>query len=134
GLVFDHGVDGEAQGAQQVLEQFELSEQFGFDFGAVLVTVVELVAKRWNDVVGGDGDVGGTVFEQGHHRTGHTTGRGDFGSVIVDVGGEGEVVTEQLVGSVDQVDLHGGLPRRRHAGERSQVTAAASSRRRAVRA
>ena len=72
----------------------------------VLVAGPQVVAERLDDVVGGDADVGGAVLEQLEHRAGDPAGRRHLPAVVGEVGRQGEVVAEQLVGAVDEVDVH----------------------------
>ena len=52
-------------------------------------------------------DMGRALLEHPQHRAEHTPGGGHLDPVVVEVRGDREVVTEQLVGAVDQVDLEG---------------------------
>ena len=64
GLELDHGPDGDPARGHDLFQQRELREQMGVDPGAGLVAGPEIVAERFDDVIGGDGDVGCAGLEQ----------------------------------------------------------------------
>ena len=110
GLVFDHRPHRDAQRGERFLEHGKLREQFGFDAGTRLVSRPEPIAKRLDDVVGGDADVRGAGGDQAEHRADHAADRGHFPSRGVFRRRKGVVVAEQLVGAVDQVNVQKELP------------------------
>ena len=68
-------------------------------------------------------DVGRAVLEQVEHRRDHAADRADVDAVGIDVLRPRVVVPEQLVGAVDEVDVHGGTVRLRANGEASPFRA-----------
>src|SRR5690606_39275641 len=90
----------------QIFDQAELGEQVLVDPRAVLVGGPQVVAERLDDVVGGHADVGGTLLDHGEHRPRDASRRSHLTAVVGQVGGEGEVVPEQLVGPIHQVYVH----------------------------
>ena len=57
-------------------------------------------------MIGGDTDMGCPLLEQQDHRAEDTTGRSDLLARVGDVGGGGKEIPEELVGAVDQMNLH----------------------------
>ena len=110
GLELDHRPHGDAERPQRVLEHRELREQLGRHAGAGLVARPEVVAERLDHVVGGDAHVGRALLEHPEHRPEDPADRGHLDAVVVEVRRHGEVVTEELVGAVDEVDLHRPAP------------------------
>jgi hypothetical protein len=66
-----------------------------------LVTWPQFVAKRFDDVIGRNRDVRGTVFDHSQNRGKDASDRGDLSSVRILRGRQRVVVPEQLVGTVD---------------------------------
>jgi hypothetical protein len=102
GLLLDHRPHREPGRPQRVLDLGELRLQRRVDPGAGLVAGPQVVAERLDDVVRGDADVGGALLEE--HQAGADDPSG--GAVPLVLVGRGEVVAEQLVGAVDEVDVH----------------------------
>ena len=57
-------------------------------------------------MVGGDAEVGGALFDHLEDGGKDATDGGDLHAVLVLHGREGVKVAEELVGAVDEVDLH----------------------------
>ena len=115
GLELHHRPHGHPRGRQSVLQDRELALQVRVDALARLVGRPQLVSKRLDDVVGGDADVRGPLLEQRQHRAHHAPGGPHLLPVAVHVPRHGEEVAKQLVGAVDQVDVH--RPTTRRTGE-----------------
>jgi hypothetical protein len=90
----------------------ELRQQRLVDPRPGLVAGPEVVAERFDDVVGGHRQVGGAVSEQVEHRAEDALERSDLQAVGVLLGRHRVEVPEELVGAVDQVDQHGYRPSR----------------------
>src|SRR5206468_319023 len=106
GLVLHERPHREARGGERLLERLELGAQRRIDPRAGLVAGVEVVAERFDHVVAGDADVRGALLEQPDQRREHAAQRAHLLTVRTQVRGHREEVAEQLVGAVDQVDLH----------------------------
>jgi hypothetical protein len=105
GLPLDHRPRGEPGGHEQFLHHGNLVEQHGVHPLTALVARVQVVAEALDDMVAGDGDVGGPRHHQ-LQRAGHHTRSGVEGAGIAVASDLAEVLAEQLVGAVDEVDLH----------------------------
>ncbi len=106
-LELDHGPDDDAQRTQGVLQQGELREQLGRHALVGLVARVTLVAPGVDDVVGGAAEVGhALVAQQRQDRLHDAEGRGYRLTIEALVRRPPEVRPEELVGAVEQVDLH----------------------------
>ena len=109
GLELDHRPDDDAHRGERVLERMELREQRRLDALAGLVAGPEVVAKRLDDVVGGDADVrraaarASRAPSAARRRTAPQRPVGALGEAAQAV-----EVAEQLVGAVDEVDDHSG--------------------------
>ena len=126
GLELDHRPDPNAEGLEGLLEQGELGPELRSHLGTRLVAGPQVVAKRLDDVIGGDPDVGDALGEERRHRPEHAPRRSHLGPVVGSRGRPAEELAEELVGAVDQVDLHGAsLPgaRRSSTELRSPATA-----------
>ncbi len=106
------GPDRDAEGAQGVLDQGELSQERRFDSGAGLVAGPEIVSKRFDDVIGGDTHMGGALLEELQDGADDAAGGAHVNPIGVEVFRHREVVTEQLIGPVDEMHLHGERPSR----------------------
>ena len=106
GLVLDERPHREAGRGERLLERVELRAQRGVDARAGLVARVEIVAERLDHVVAGDADVGRALLEQPDQRREHAAHGAHLLAVRARVRRHREEVPEQLVGAVDQVDLH----------------------------
>jgi len=84
-----------------VLEQLELRQQVGFDAFGRFVAWPESVAKRFDDVIGRNGDVRGFVLEQTQHGSEDASDRGDLPPVRIPCGRQRVIVPEQFVCAVD---------------------------------
>ena len=73
---------------------------------AGLVARPQLVAERLDDVIGRDADVRGPRRHHAEQRRDHAAHGPDFAAVAHRGRGHREVVPEQLVGAVDQIDVH----------------------------
>ena len=105
GLVLDHGPGGDTHRHQRVLEDRGLVQELRRHALARLVARPQVVAEALDDVVRRHADVGGALLQELQRRGEHTDG-GPVRPGILVPGGLPEVLPEQLVGAVDQVDLH----------------------------
>ena len=110
GLVLDHGEDPEARRREHRLEQRELGEEFRRHALAGLVALEHLVAEGLDHLVGGDADVGGALLEHSEDRADDRPRGRHLAAVGRHVRWHREVVAEQLVRSVDEVNLHAAPP------------------------
>ncbi len=101
GLELDHRPHGHAHRIERVLEHGELSEQLWRHPCTRLVARPQVVAKRFDDVVGRDADMCGAVLEESEGRSEDTDGRAERSGF-----GAAEVLPEELVGAVDEMDVH----------------------------
>src|SRR2546429_2894762 len=106
GLELLHRPDHHAHVAQRVLERMELREQVRLDAFAGFIARPEIIAKRFNDVVGGHTDVRRASLEHPEHRAEHADDRGDFVAISVELFRHRVEMPEQLVGAVQEVDFH----------------------------
>ena len=109
-LKFHHRPDDNAGRREHVFEQWELRQQVGFNAFAGLVTRPQSVAKRFDDVIGRNGDVRGAALDHAQHRGEDASDRGHFAAVLIPRGRQRVVVPEQLVCAVDQIDVQGATP------------------------
>ena len=103
GLVFDLGPDLESGEREQFFDLGELGEEFGVDPRAVLVSLVEIVSPRLDDMVGRDPKMRGAIGNQIEHGVEHPS-LGSMPGIAVRFR---VVEAEQLIGAVDEVNLHG---------------------------
>ena len=103
-----HPVNSRRGSRGHVSLDIELGQQIGLDPLSCLVAVEQLVPERLDDVIECHSHMGRAVVpEQGEKRSGQAEGRADLPSVGRR-GARGAVVRpKQLVGPVDQVNLHG---------------------------
>ena len=97
----------------------ELRKEFRLDALAGLVAVEEFVPKRSDHMVEGDGDVGNVPprSTKRQHRAHEGSGRPHLLPLGVLAAGCTEIGAEELVGSVDEMDVHARtLPRPRQTG------------------
>ena len=109
-LELHHRPDHNARRREDVFEQRELRQQVGLDAFAGLVAWPQLVAKRFDDVIGRHGNVRGAALDHAQHRREHAADRGDLAAVLIPRGGQRVVVPEQLVCAVDQIDVQWATP------------------------
>ena len=106
GLQLDHRPHRHAHRRERALERMELRPQRRLDALARLVAGPQCVAERFDHVIGRDAEVRGVLLDHLQHRVqhaGHGAERLVFSLVETPLPVE---VTEQLVGSVDEVDDH----------------------------
>ncbi len=83
GLEFDHGPDDDAGGGEDFFQQIELGEEVGVNAFAGFVAGPEAVAKGLDDVIGGNGEVGGTGVKHAEDGGQDTTHGGDFAAIAI---------------------------------------------------
>ena len=109
GLPLDHRPRRHTHRLERALHDRDLPEQLGRHARARLVARPEVVAERLDDVVAGDTDVGRTLLEQlqcGGEDTDGGVERAGVTRRVAAAPHASEVLAEQLVRSVDEVDLH----------------------------
>jgi hypothetical protein len=107
-LELDHRPDHDSQGAERLLQRLELGEQRGLDPLARLVPAPELVAKGFDDVIGGDPQMRGALFDHLQDPMQYTEHRTQ-GAILACEAAQPVEVTEQLVRTVDEVHDHRGI-------------------------
>ena len=101
GLELDHRPDRDAHRVQRVFQRLKLRPQVWLDPFAGFVVRPEVVAERFNHMVGGDAYVRGAGldhFQYGMQHAGHRLIRLVLALIVASVSVE---MAEQLVGSVD---------------------------------
>src|SRR5207245_8107641 len=93
-------------------EQWELCQQVGFDAFAGFVTWPQFVAKRFDNVIGRNSDVRGTVLDHAQHRREDASDRGYLPPIRIPCGRQCVIVPEQFVCAVDQMDVQSAAPLR----------------------
>jgi hypothetical protein len=92
----------------RALRERELGEELGGHALARLVAGIEVVAERLDHVVEGAGHVGDTVLAQEREeRPQEAARRAHLAAVGRACRRRAEVAAEELVGPVDEVELHG---------------------------
>src|SRR6266699_1321756 len=118
-LELGHGPYRHAHGGEGVFERVELREQGGVDALTGLVIGPERVAKRLDDVVGGDAEMRRALLDHLQYRVEHSD-HGAEGRVLALCGAAAAVeLAEQLVRAVDQMNDHAAEPRP-HAAARAR--------------
>ena len=108
GLELEHGPDHHAESPQRIFDELELRQQLWRHPRLRLVAGVTIVAPGADDMVGGAAEVRDTVIgQQRQHRLHHAQRRADRLAIEAAVRRSPEVRAEELVGGVQQVDLHG---------------------------
>ena len=102
-----HRPHREARRGQGLFDQIELAPKQRIDTTPVLVGVQHVVAKRLDHVIGGHPYVGCAFLDQLQTSADHASRRRHLTAIGGEVGRHGVVVTEQLIGAVDQMYLHG---------------------------
>ncbi len=111
GLELHHGPDHNAQRGNSSLCHGELSQQVRVDAGARLVSREEIVAEGLDDVVEGAGDMRHAGRGDERHETPEKAdGGADLPAVWALSRRRAEVVAKELIGAVDQMDLHCSIP------------------------
>ena len=110
GFDLDHRPHGHAHCNQRLFEWMELRAQNPLDAFAGLVLGPEIVAERFNDVIGRDSDVRRAVFEHLCHGMEHARHRAEWRIGFLEAPDAVEV-TKQFVGAVNEVNDHKELLR-----------------------
>src|SRR4051812_3817465 len=106
GLELHHRPDGDAERGERLFEQRELREQIGVNPGARLVSGPQPVPEGFDHVIGRDPEVVGALANQGENRCDHGTYCPNLAAVAVASGRDRIIMPKQLVGAVDDVDVH----------------------------
>ena len=93
--------------SQCVLERLELRAKRRIDTLSRFVAVPKLVTKRLDDVIGGDADVRGAFVDHLQHGIEHADDGAESSILSVGEATQSVKMTEELVGSVDQMNDHG---------------------------
>ena len=104
GLEFLHRPDDDAHGAQRLFERLKLRQQLGLDSLARLVSGPEIVAKRFDHVIGRDAQVRGAALQHAEDRSQNADERGRFPAVLVRLSWHRIEMPEQLVRAVEEVN------------------------------
>src|SRR5208283_1335030 len=110
GFKLHHRPDNDAGCGENVFEDRKLRKEVGFDSLTCLVILPEVVAKRLDDVVGGNADVRDAVAHHGQQRGKHAADCTHFAAPLVTSLGHGKVVAKQLVRSINQIDFQPEAP------------------------
>jgi hypothetical protein len=103
GLQFDHRPDGDAHGAERVLQRLELRQQRWLDTFARLVARPQAVAERLDDMVGGHPDVRLAALDELEHGLEDANHRAERTVLPVVEAAQAVEVSEQLVRAVDEM-------------------------------
>ena len=109
GFELHHRPHHDAERRQRFFEQGKLRLEVGFDAFAGLVAGPELVSERLDDVIGRHRQVRGASVDHPEDRADHAAHRANLQAVGVACRRHRVVVTEQLVGSVDEKNLQARL-------------------------
>src|SRR5687768_7931717 len=85
----------------------KLRKQCGLDAVTGFVAGPELVAKRFDHVIGGDADVGPALLDQLEHRVQDAVDRAEWTVLALVEAAQAVEVAEQLVSAIDEVNDHG---------------------------
>jgi hypothetical protein len=102
---FNHGPDSHAHRCQRFFEWLKLREQRALDSGAGFITGPELIAKRLDDVIGGDADVSCAVLQHAKDGSEHS-GDGAKRWISFLETPDAVEVPEEFVSAVDKVNDH----------------------------
>src|SRR2546426_1581498 len=111
GLELDHGPDSDAHRSERVLQRVELREKRRLDALARLVISPDVIAKRLDDVIGGDPDVRRSLLDHLQHGLQHADHGAERPVLAFVEATQAVEVPEQLVGTVYEVDDHASLCR-----------------------
>ena len=106
-LELHHRPNHDAGRREDLLKQRKLRQQLRLDAVTSFVSRPQLVAKRLDDVIGGNRDVRRPALDHSQHRREDATHRAHFASLLVACGRHRIVMPEQLVRAVNQKDFHG---------------------------
>ena len=93
-LELHHRPDDKARGRKNLFKQRELRQQVRLDAFAGFVTRPQSVAKRFDHVIGGDGDVRGAVLDHAHHGRQDPSNGGDLPPIRIPRRRQSVVVAE----------------------------------------
>jgi hypothetical protein len=100
GFQLDHGPDRDAHRGERFLQGMELRPKRGLDAVSRLVVGPQLVAERFDDMIGGDAEVGGPLLDHLQHRMQHAGDGPERFVLALVVAALTVELTEQLVGAV----------------------------------
>src|SRR5213076_1769680 len=109
GFELDHRPDDNAHRRKCLLEWMELREQRGLDADAGLVVRPKSIAKRVDHVVGGDAEVSVAALDHLEHGLQHADDSAVRAVHAFVEPAQAVEVTEELVGTVNEMDDHFGL-------------------------
>src|SRR5216684_4723576 len=105
-LIIDHWPHHYSHCFQCFLENGELREQLRRHTLTGLVSGIQIISKRFHDMIGCNSEVGCTVLDHGQDGGQNTSYCADFLPVRICCGGHREKMAEQFIRSVDQVHIH----------------------------
>src|SRR5262249_23112928 len=108
-LDLDHGPHGDAHRGERLLQWIELRPERRLDAGARLVAGPQIVAERFDHMVGRDTDVRTTRLDRLQHSGQHPDHRPEWRVLAVRESANAVEVSKQLVRAVDQVNEHDDL-------------------------
>src|SRR5205085_12585705 len=104
-LELDHWPDGDAHGYERLLERMKLREQRRLHVRARLIARPEIVAERFDDVIGGDAEVRRALLDHLQHGVQHPGHRAER-RVLLPEPAQAVEMAEELVGPVDEMYDH----------------------------
>ena len=105
-----HRPDHNAGCRKHIFQQRKLRKQLAFNACAGLVTRPQSIAKRFDDVVGGNGDMRGPALDHAEHRRENAADGSDFPALGILGGRQRVIMPKQFVRAVDQVNVQGATP------------------------
>src|SRR5882724_6363148 len=107
GLQFHHRPHCHTHCVKRFFQWMKLCEQHSFNSSARFVAGPEVVAKRFNDMIGGDAEVRRAVLDHLRDHVEHT-GHGAERWISFLEAPDAVKVSKEFVGAVDEMDDHGG--------------------------
>ena len=101
GFKLHHRPHDNPGGRQSFLEQGELGQQFRFDAFTRLVSRPQSIAKRFDDVIGGDCEVCRARLDHSKYRSEYAPDGTDLTALLIACRGHRVIVAEQFVRAVD---------------------------------
>ena len=103
----DHGPYCDSHRGQGALHGMKLCPERRVDAGGALVSGPEIVSERFDHVIGGDPDMRHPGLQHPEERPRHAQQRTHLAARPVAARGDRVEMAEELVGAVDEVNVHG---------------------------